>query len=127
MSAKHNQWQIGHFQGYFNNHVAMVDWDDVGRKIKNNRVYYLDVILRGNQVDLIVDGEAVLTGTFDGVSNLNTNPIGLANNEAKTAFDNFEVDAYVAPVPFTPYETDFNSGNANDFSPVKASTLPTPP
>ncbi|MAT14071.1 MAG: hypothetical protein CMJ46_02230 [Planctomyces sp.] len=101
-----NQWVIGHYQGYFDNRLAQVDWDDTGRTINPGRSYRLDVSIDGDQVGLTVDGEFITSATF-------ANPVtdgraGLAVYNAITNFDNFQLSE-----PATlPYSEDFQDGTS---------------
>ncbi|MEZ6048187.1 MAG: hypothetical protein R3C11_21945 [Planctomycetaceae bacterium] len=91
MFAGQNQWLIGHYQGNWNNRVAQVDWDDLGRAIEIGLSYSLEVQLNGNDVRLIADGETVLSATFD--SDVTGGSVGLATQNGSTAFNNFLVEA----------------------------------
>ncbi|MEZ6048107.1 MAG: hypothetical protein R3C11_21525 [Planctomycetaceae bacterium] len=84
-----NQWVIGHYQGDWNNHTKMVDWDDTGRSIDFNQFYHLELELHDRIATLIVDGETIFTAGFD--SNVTRGAAGVGAANAFSWFDNFSV------------------------------------
>ncbi|MCA9040767.1 MAG: hypothetical protein KDA65_10500, partial [Planctomycetaceae bacterium] len=97
-----NEWIIGHYQGDWNNRLAVVDWDNQSRTIKTNQWYTLNIEIEGSTARLNVDGEFITSANF-GVP-LNQGAVGLAADKAFTWFDNFQV---VTPIS-SPY---FNSND----------------
>ena len=115
MFTGQNQWIIGHYQGNWNNRIAQVDWDDVGRRIERNRAHLLHVTVDGNEVTLRVNGIEVVSGTFAG--GIGDGNVGVAAENAVTRFDDFHVAVDVRrgkPIPL-PYIEDFEDGSAEDF------------
>ncbi|MEZ6048298.1 MAG: VCBS repeat-containing protein [Planctomycetaceae bacterium] len=89
MFTGQNQWVIGHYQGNFSNRLAQVDWDDTGRSINTNRYYLLKLVVTGNDVQLLVDGEEVVGASFAGP--VNNGAVGVAAYNAVTHFDNLQL------------------------------------
>ncbi|MAT15181.1 MAG: hypothetical protein CMJ46_07930 [Planctomyces sp.] len=90
-----NQWVMGHYQGDWNSHSNVVDWDESGRSIEFKQFYHLELRLKGHAAMLSVDGEQVLVSGFH--RNIPKGPVGLAAANAFTWFDNFQV-AFAEPL-----------------------------
>ncbi|MEZ6047273.1 MAG: hypothetical protein R3C11_17165 [Planctomycetaceae bacterium] len=61
-----NEWVIGHYTGNWANRLAELDWDDVAQAVNPYQTYHLAVQILGNHVELIVDGEQLLSVDFAG-------------------------------------------------------------
>ncbi|MEZ6048657.1 MAG: hypothetical protein R3C11_24385 [Planctomycetaceae bacterium] len=117
-----NQWVIGHYKGDWNNHLAVVDWDDIGVAVKPNRPYTIHLSVDHDQVDLKVDGISILNVTF--AEGINNGEVGLAAYNAVTQFDGVEValsTSYGKGLSL-PYYEDFSDGQANNLYYDKTST-----
>ena len=89
MFTGQNQWLIGHFQGDFNNRLAMTDWDDVGKSIDSKRPYVLQLHIRNSVARLRVDGTEIVAAQFGFA--LNQGKAGVASYNAVTRFDNLQL------------------------------------
>ncbi|QDU78365.1 hypothetical protein Pla110_00660 [Polystyrenella longa] len=87
-----NQWVIGHFNGTWNNVLAMEDWDNSGRSINFNQFYDLTLHIdyTFGFATLSVDGEEVVSTSVD-VDPREIETVGVAAANAFSWFDNFSV------------------------------------
>ncbi|MEZ6045275.1 MAG: hypothetical protein R3C11_06770 [Planctomycetaceae bacterium] len=84
-----DEWVIGHYQGDFDNRLALIDLDEIeGREIKFDW-YQLEIFVDGAHVQFYVDGEQMLDATFD--EPVNMGKVGFAAYETRTVFDNFRI------------------------------------
>ena len=117
MFTGQNQWVIGQYQGNFNNRLAQIDWDVTGRKIDPNTLYNLRVHISGDNVNMLVGGQEVLSASFAAAGGINGGDLGVAGINGVTQFDNFKMAEMIQtgnPVS-VPYVEDFNNGRADDF------------
>ncbi|MEZ6044188.1 MAG: VCBS repeat-containing protein [Planctomycetaceae bacterium] len=87
MFAGQNEWVIGHYQGDWSNRMAQVD----DLMINIDQTYHLELNISGGNVELIVDGESMLTTTFD--NDVSTGSTGLAAQNSQTNFDHFLIES----------------------------------
>ncbi|WP_197440185.1 FG-GAP-like repeat-containing protein [Polystyrenella longa] len=114
MFTGQNQWVIGHYQGHFGNRLVQVDWDDQGRQIKANQSYLLELLVNESNVELVVDGESILSGQF--AATVINGDVGIASYNAVTLFDNVQLQS-VEPLSL-PHSEQFNHGQNHSLTSV---------
>ncbi|MEZ6048625.1 MAG: hypothetical protein R3C11_24220 [Planctomycetaceae bacterium] len=110
-----NEWVIGHFQGNWNNRIAVTDMSSLGTTINSIQEYTLLARIDGAHVDLLVDGIKIVSGTF--ATGIHQGTAGVAGYNSLTSFDDIEISSSVSyGKPYgLPYMEDFNDTVADQF------------
>ena len=106
------EWRIGHMQAG----ARFID-ATVSRTVNPDHDYLAGITVVDGAVHLSVDGEALLSHTFDDA--LDDGLIGLGTVNAHAAFD----DLLVLPGPTVPYHQGFDTGTAPFLAPVAGDWL----
>ncbi len=104
-----NRWVVGR-----RTPSGWVEDAEISETINTAADYDLQIILTGNDVELVVDGIPKVSHTF--ADPLTDGTVGLATQNAVAQFDDVLVQEYVPPpVASLPFAEDFNDGQAQFF------------